>query len=65
MKKLILILCVGLFGCSKPEPTCVTCYVNGVEAFDACVEDYPYYDVYQIREAIDPLFTDEECHYYN
>lgn len=64
MKKILFALFVIVaVGCEEKEPTCVTCYTDGVEVFSACIEDYPTSDVYQIRESIDPLFVNEECHY--
>jgi hypothetical protein len=64
MKKTLLFICVAALGCDKPKPTCVTCFVNGIVVFEACIEDYPASDnIYQVREAIDPLILNEECYY--
>jgi hypothetical protein len=65
MKKILFAICIAFIGCSKDEPTCVVCYVDGVEAINICVEDYPTYTVEELRESIDPLLENEECHYYN
>lgn len=68
MKKILfsLLVSVAFIGCEEKEPTCVVCLQDGVEVFSACIEDYPLYgNVYEIREAIDPLYENEECEYYN
>lgn len=66
MKKLIFVICVVFVGCSEKEPTCVTCFQDGVEVYSACLSDYPSYaNIEDIRNSIDPIFVGEECHYHN
>lgn len=66
MRKLLFVLLVVVaVGCEKKEPTCVTCYVDGVEAVSMCIEDWPTYTAQELRESIDPLLENEECHYHN
>ena len=43
----------------------MVCFVDGVEVYSACVEDFPQAeDIYHIHEAIDPLLDNEECSFY-
>jgi hypothetical protein len=65
MKKILFILGIAFIGCEEKEPTCMVCFVDGVEVYSACVEDFPQAeDIYHIHEAIDPLLDNEECSFY-
>ena len=65
MKKLILLFGIAFIGCEEKEPTCMTCFVNGNEVYSVCVEDFPQAEsIYEIHDAIAPLFVDEECSFY-
>lgn len=65
MKKILLILSVAFIGCSEPEPTCMVCFVDGVEVVNVCVEDFPSAEsIQEVRNALDPMLENEECEFY-